>query len=67
MTFRAKLMLTMAPLVGALALVGIISGMIAGVLARQPGTIWKRRRNRPTRRDATRSISDGRIPARASA
>jgi signal transduction histidine kinase len=41
MTFRAKLMLTMAPLVGALALVGIISGMIAGVLARQPGTIWK--------------------------
>ena len=41
MTFRSKLMLTMAPLVVALAAVGIVSGMVAGVLARQPGTIWK--------------------------
>ncbi len=41
MTFRSKLMLTMAPLVLALALVGLVSGVVAGVLARQPGTIWK--------------------------
>jgi len=41
MTFRSKLMLTMAPLVVALALVGTISGMVAGVLARQPGHIWQ--------------------------
>ncbi len=41
MTFRSKLMLTMAPLVAALALVGIVSSMITSVLARQPGTIWK--------------------------
>jgi hypothetical protein len=41
MTFRSKLMLTMAPLVAALALVGIVSGMVTSVLARQPGTIWK--------------------------
>jgi signal transduction histidine kinase len=41
MTFRNKLMLTMAPLVVALGLVGTISGMVAGVLARQPGHIWK--------------------------
>jgi signal transduction histidine kinase len=34
-------MLTMAPLVVALALVGTISGMVAGVLARQPGHIWQ--------------------------
>jgi signal transduction histidine kinase len=34
-------MLTMAPLVVALAAVGIVSGMVAGVLARQPGHIWK--------------------------
>ena len=34
-------MLCMAPLVAALALVGIVSGMVAGVLARQPGHIWK--------------------------
>jgi signal transduction histidine kinase/HAMP domain-containing protein len=41
MTFKQKLMLTMAPLVLALLLVGIVSGMVTGVLARQPGTIWK--------------------------
>ena len=41
MTFRSKLMLTMTPLVVALAAVGIVSGMVAGVLARQPGHIWK--------------------------
>lgn len=41
MTFRRKLMLTMTPLVLALLLVGVVSGMVAGVLARQPGTIWK--------------------------
>jgi two-component system, NtrC family, sensor histidine kinase KinB len=41
MTFKSKLMLTMAPLVVALALVGLVSGIVAGVLARQPGTIWK--------------------------
>ena len=41
MTFRSKLMLTMAPLVVALALVGVVSGMVASVLARQPGYIWK--------------------------
>ena len=41
MTFRAKLMLTMAPLVLALASVGIVSGIVAGLLARQPAYIWK--------------------------
>ena len=41
MTFKSKLMLTMAPLVLALVLVGVVSGMVTGVLARQPGTIWK--------------------------
>lgn len=41
MTFRRKLMLTMAPLVLALLLVGVVSGMVTGVLARQPGAIWK--------------------------
>jgi signal transduction histidine kinase len=41
MTFRTKLMLTMAPLVVALAAVGIVSGFVTGVLARQPGHIWK--------------------------
>jgi two-component system, NtrC family, sensor histidine kinase KinB len=41
MTFRSRLMLTMAPLVVALAAVGVVSGMVAGVLARQPGYIWK--------------------------
>lgn len=34
-------MLTMAPLVLALAAVGIASGLVARALARQPGTIWK--------------------------
>ncbi len=41
MTFRTKLMLTMAPLVLALAAVGIVSGWVTGVLARQPAYIWK--------------------------
>jgi signal transduction histidine kinase len=41
MTFKSKLMLTMAPLVLALAAVGIVSGMVAGILARQPAHIWK--------------------------
>jgi signal transduction histidine kinase len=41
MTFRRKLMLTMAPLVLALLLVGVVSGVVTSVLARQPGTIWK--------------------------
>jgi NtrC-family two-component system sensor histidine kinase KinB len=41
MTFRSKLMLTMAPLVVALAAVGVVSGMVTGILARQPGHIWK--------------------------
>ncbi len=41
MTFRRKLMLTMAPLVLALLLVGVVSGMVAKILARQPGTILK--------------------------
>ncbi len=41
MTFRSKLMLTMAPLVAALASVGVLSGMVTGLLARQPGHIWK--------------------------
>jgi signal transduction histidine kinase len=41
MTFKRKLMLTMAPLVLALLLVGVVSGMVTAVLARQPGTIWK--------------------------
>ena len=41
MTFRTKLMLTMAPLVVALAAVGIVSGIVTGALARQPGHIWK--------------------------
>lgn len=41
MTFKSKLMLTMAPLVLALLLVGIVSGVVTSVLARQPGTIWK--------------------------
>ncbi len=41
MTFRSKLMLTMAPLVVALASVGVVSGMVASLLARQPGHIWK--------------------------
>jgi NtrC-family two-component system sensor histidine kinase KinB len=41
MTFRSKLMLTMAPLVMALAAVGVLSGMVTGVLARQPAHIWK--------------------------
>jgi NtrC-family two-component system sensor histidine kinase KinB len=41
MTFKSKLMLTMAPLVLALALVGVVSGLVTGVLARQPGHIWK--------------------------
>jgi signal transduction histidine kinase len=41
MTFRTKLMLTMTPLVVALAAVGIVSGIVTGALARQPGHIWK--------------------------
>ncbi len=41
MTFRSKLMLTMAPLLVALASVGVVSGMVASLLARQPGHIWK--------------------------
>jgi two-component system, NtrC family, sensor histidine kinase KinB len=41
MTFKRKLMLTMTPLVLVLALVGLMSGMVVRVLARQPGTIWK--------------------------
>jgi NtrC-family two-component system sensor histidine kinase KinB len=41
MTFRSKLMLTMAPLVVALALVGVVSGMVTGILARQPAHIWR--------------------------
>jgi two-component system, NtrC family, sensor histidine kinase KinB len=41
MTFKHKLMLTMAPLVLALVLVGVASAVVTKVLARQPGTIWK--------------------------
>jgi NtrC-family two-component system sensor histidine kinase KinB len=41
MTFRGKLMLTMAPLVVALASVGVVSGMVTGILARQPAHIWR--------------------------
>jgi signal transduction histidine kinase len=41
MTFRSKLMLTMAPLVVALASVGVVSGMVTGILARQPAHIWR--------------------------
>ena len=41
MTFKSKLMLAMAPLVVALAAVGIVSGMVASILARQPAHIWK--------------------------
>jgi len=41
MTFRRKLMLTMTPLVLALLLVGVVSGMVTAILARQPGSIWK--------------------------
>jgi two-component system, NtrC family, sensor histidine kinase KinB len=41
MTFKHKLMLSMAPLVLALLLVGVASGVVTSVLARQPGTIWK--------------------------
>ena len=41
MTFRNKLMLTMAPLVVALASVGVVSGMVTGILARQPAHIWR--------------------------
>jgi two-component system, NtrC family, sensor histidine kinase KinB len=40
-SFRAKLMLCMAPLVLALVGVGIVAGWVADVLARQPGHIWK--------------------------
>ena len=39
MTFRTRLMLAMAPLVLALAAVGVVSGLVARVLARQPGLI----------------------------
>jgi len=41
MTFRSKLMLTMTPLVLALASVGVVSGMVTGILARQPAHIWR--------------------------
>jgi len=41
MTFRSKLMLTMTPLVVALAAVGVVSGMVTGILARQPAHIWR--------------------------
>ena len=41
MTFRSKLMLTMTPLVVALAAVGVFSGMVTGILARQPAHIWR--------------------------
>jgi two-component system, NtrC family, sensor histidine kinase KinB len=41
MTFRSRLMLTMAPLVLALALVGLVAGAVTSVLARQPSAIWK--------------------------
>ena len=34
-------MLTMAPLVVALASVGVVSGMVTGILARQPAHIWR--------------------------
>ena len=39
MTFRTRLMLAMAPLVLALAAVGVVSGLVARALARQPGLI----------------------------
>jgi len=39
MTFRSRLMLAMAPLVLALASVGVVSGLVARALARQPGLI----------------------------
>ena len=41
MTFRTKLMLAMGPLVLALLAVGVVAGLVANVLARQPGHIWK--------------------------
>ena len=40
MTFKSKLMLTMGPLVLALVLVGVVSGIITGKLARRPESIW---------------------------
>ena len=39
MTFRTRLMFAMAPLVLALAAVGVVSGLVARALARQPGLI----------------------------
>jgi two-component system, NtrC family, sensor histidine kinase KinB len=41
MTFRSKLMLTMAPLVLALAAVGVVAGLVTDVLAREPSHIWR--------------------------
>jgi two-component system, NtrC family, sensor histidine kinase KinB len=41
MTFRSKLILTMAPLALALAAVAIISGAVAAILAQEPAHIWK--------------------------
>ena len=41
MTFKSKLMLTMMPLVVSLAAVGIVSGTVTGILAREPSHIWK--------------------------
>ncbi len=41
MSFRSRLMLAMAPLLLALGAVGVVSGMVASVLAHQPGHIWK--------------------------